>query len=39
LIIRLVLINVIDFLTDGLRYIVLVLVLVWLIAMAASVGA
>ena len=30
--------NVIDFLTDSLRYIVLVLVLLWLIVMAASVG-
>jgi hypothetical protein len=37
--IRINLTSVIDFLTDSLRYIVLMLVLVWLIVMAASVGA
>jgi hypothetical protein len=37
--IRYILVNMIDFLTDGLRYIVLVLDLVWLVAMAASVAA
>ena len=30
--------NLVDFMTDSLRYIVLILVLVWLIVMAASIG-
>jgi hypothetical protein len=30
--------NVIDLLTDSLRYIVLMLVLVWLVVIAASIG-
>ena len=30
--------NVIDLLTDSLRYIVLILVLLWLVVMAASIG-
>jgi hypothetical protein len=34
---RFILTNVIELLTDSLRYIVLVFVLLWLIAMAASV--
>jgi hypothetical protein len=36
--IRFILANVIDFLTDSLRYIVLVLVLLWLVVMAAGIG-
>jgi len=30
--------NLVGFLTDSLRYVVLVLVLLWLIVMAASIG-
>ena len=36
--IRFRLANVIDLLTDSLRYIVLMLVLLWLVVMAASIG-
>ena len=36
--IRLRLTNVIDLLTDSLRYIVVMLVLIWLVVMAASIG-
>ena len=36
--VRFSLANLVDFMTDSLRYIVLILVLVWLIVMAASIG-